>query len=156
MNTNEPIHDYDQRLIRDRRSLKQLPNGEVAIRFLDHLSALGLSLARVSKYASHLSVFIRMIDTDIKAMTKTDVETIVADINCNKHKAWTKRDKKLVLRKLVQYAKEGSCVKGAPMPSEISWISLAVNDKYFRVTPESLLTQEDFCCNYQRNQKFMR
>ncbi|MDR0460748.1 MAG: hypothetical protein LBH62_04855 [Nitrososphaerota archaeon] len=84
MNTNEPIHDYDQRLIRAHRSLKLLPNGEVAIRFLDHLSALGLSLARVAKYASHIPVLLRMVNTDLKAMTKSDVEAIVADINCSK------------------------------------------------------------------------
>jgi len=120
MNTNEPIHDYDQRLIRARRSLKQLPNGEVAIRFLDHLSALGLSLARVTKYATHMPVLLRTINTDLKAMTKQDVEAIVADINCSKQKAWTKRDKKLVLRKLIQYAKTNSCAKGTPLPPEVN------------------------------------
>jgi integrase len=85
-----------------------------------------------------------MIDVDLKTMTKQDVETVVATINTSKQKAWTKRDKKLVLRKLIQYAKTGSCAKGTPMPSEISWISLAVKDKDSRVTPESLLTPEEF------------
>jgi len=144
MKANEPIHDYDQRLIRARRSLKLLPNGEVAIRFLDHLSALGLSLARVTKYAAHMPVLLRAINTDLKTMTKQDVEAIVADINCSKQKAWTKRDKKLVLRKLIQYAKTNSCAKGTPLPPEVNWISLAVKNKDSRVTPESLLTQEEF------------
>jgi hypothetical protein len=144
MTTNEPIHDYDQRLVRARHSLKLLPNGEVTIRFLDHLGALGLSIARVTKYAAHLPVLLRMIDTDLKSMSKADVETIVAAINCSKQKALTKRDKKLTLRKLIQYAKVGSCAKGTPMPPEINWISLAVKDKDSRVTPENLLTQEDF------------
>ncbi|MDR2699839.1 MAG: tyrosine-type recombinase/integrase [Nitrososphaerota archaeon] len=144
MKTNEPIHDYDQRLVRHRRNLKLMRNGETALRFIDHLSALGLSIARVTKYSAHMPVLLRMIDVDLKTMTKQDVETVVATINTSKQKAWTKRDKKLVLRKLIQYAKTGSCAKGTPMPSEISWISLAVKDKDSRVTPESLLTPEEF------------
>ncbi|MCL2173610.1 MAG: site-specific integrase [Candidatus Bathyarchaeota archaeon] len=144
MTTNEPIHDYEQRLVRHRRNIKLLQNGQTALHFIDHLSALGLSLARVTKYSAHMPVLLRMINTDLKTMTKQDVEAIVAAINTSKQKAWTKRDKKLVLRKLIQYAKVGSCAKGTPLPPEISWISLAVKEKDSRVTPESLLTPEDF------------
>jgi site-specific recombinase XerD len=145
MTTDTPIHDYEQRLIRARRSIKQLlPNGKIALHFLDHLNALDLSLARVTKYATHLPVLLRIIEVDLKTITKTEVETVVAAINNSKQKAWTKHDKKLLLRKLVQYAKMGSCAKSTPLPPEVSWISLAVKDKDSRVTPESLLTPEDF------------
>ncbi|MDR2203159.1 MAG: tyrosine-type recombinase/integrase [Nitrososphaerota archaeon] len=144
MKANEPIHDYDQRLVRHRRNLKPMLNGETALRFIDHLSALNLSIARVTKYSAHMPVLLRMIDVDLKTMTKQDVETVVATINTSKQKAWTKRDKKLVLRKLIQYAKTGSCAKCTPLPPEINWISLAVKDKDSRVTPESLLTPEEF------------
>jgi integrase len=85
-----------------------------------------------------------MINTDIKTITKSEVEAIVADINNSKQKAWTKHDKKLILRKLVQYAKKGSCAKGTPLPKEVSWISLTLKETSPRVTPENLLTQEDF------------
>jgi site-specific recombinase XerD len=145
MKTNEPIHDYEQRLQRARRIIKQLPNGEISLQFLDHLGALGLSVGRVSKYAAHLPVLLRIIDnTNIKTTTKKDIERIIAAINAKPYKAWTKHDKKLTLRKLVQYAKKGSCAKGTPLPSEVSWISLTVKEKNPRVTPENLLTQEDF------------
>jgi site-specific recombinase XerD len=144
MTADEPIHDYEQRLVRARRSIKQLPNGETALQFLNHLNALGLSLVRVTKYAIQLPVLLRMIEVDLKTITKMDVEVVVADVNNGNQKAWTKHDKKLLLRKLVQYAKMGSCAKGTALPSEVSWISLAVNDKDSRVTPESLLTPEDF------------
>ncbi|MDR1993660.1 MAG: site-specific integrase [Nitrososphaerota archaeon] len=144
MKTNEPIHDYDQRLVRHRRNIKPMRNGEIALRFIDHLSAIGLSIARVTKYSAHMPVLLRMINVDLKTMTKQDVETAIAAINTNKQKAWTKRDKKLVLRKLIQYAKTGSCAKGTPLPPEINWISLAVKEKDSRVTPESLLTPEEF------------
>jgi site-specific recombinase XerC len=145
MTADEPIHDYEQRLVRARRSIKQLPNGETALHFLNHLNALGLSIVRVTKYAIQLPVLLRMMaDVDLKTITKLDVEAVVAAINNSKQKAWTKHDKKLLLRKLVQYAKTGSCAKGTTLPPEVSWISLAVNDKDSRVTPESLLTPEDF------------
>ncbi|MCL2690963.1 MAG: site-specific integrase [Candidatus Bathyarchaeota archaeon] len=144
MTNNESIHDYEQRLVRSRRNINLLRNGKTALRFLDHLGAIGLSVARVSKYASHMPAILRIIDVDLKVMTKSEVETVVAAINGSNHKAWTKRDKKLVLRKLVQYAKVDSCVKGTPLPSEVSWISLAVKEKDSRVTPESLLTPDDF------------
>jgi site-specific recombinase XerD len=144
MTTNKPIHNYQQSLNRTQRTLKTMQNGKLALQFLDHLGALGLSLARVTKYATHLPPLLRMINIDLKVMTKTDVEAIVATINGCDQKEWTKHDKKLALRKLVQYAKAGSCAKGTPIPSEVSWISLTVKEKDSRVTPENLLTHEDF------------
>jgi len=144
---DEPIHDYEIRLFRFRRNLKTVHNGEVALRLLDHLGALGLSLGRVTKYAGHLTVILRMLgnDVELKAITKEEVEAVVAAINgSNRYSEWTKHDKKLTLRKLVQYAKMGSCAKGTTLPSEVSWISLTVKEKNPRVTPERLLSAEDF------------
>ncbi len=144
MQPNRSIHDYEQRLARARRNLKPMRNGEVALRFLDHLGTLGLSVGRVTKYAGHLPVLLREIDLDLKAMSRKDVERVVAWINSRPQKEWTKHDKKLTLRKIVQYAKRGSCAKGTSLPKEVSWISLTVNEKDSRVTPESLLTPDEF------------
>jgi len=141
---NEPIHDYDQRLARHKHNIKQLPNGQITLQFLNHLNAIGLSIARVTKYATHLPPLLRTINTDLKTITKTDIEQIVATINNSHQKEWTKHDKKLTLRKLVQYAKNGSCTKDTPIPTEVKWISLTVKEKDSRVTPENLLTQEEF------------
>jgi len=141
--TKQSIHNYEQRLLRAKRSIKPLRNGEITLQFLDHLSALGLSVGRVAKYATHLPVLLRVIDVDLQAITKTDVEVIVSAINNSKQTAWTKHDKKLVLRKLVQYAKTGNCTKDTPMPDEVSWIKLAVNEKDTQLNPENLLTQEE-------------
>ncbi|MCL1971102.1 MAG: hypothetical protein FWF66_06585 [Candidatus Bathyarchaeota archaeon] len=124
--TNPVIHDYARILERNRQNIKPLRNSELSLQFLDHLSALGLSVGRVVKYAAHLPVLLPLIDVDLKALTKTDAEHIVATINNRPNKASTKSDNKLLLRKLVQYAKEGSCAKGTPLPSEVSWISLAI------------------------------
>jgi len=144
MKPYESIHNYDQRLARYKRNIKQLRNGETTLRFLDHLGALNLSVARVAKYASHLPALLRLITVDLKDITKQDIETVVANIHSNRYKEWTKHDKKLALRKLVQYAKNGSCTRETPLPPEVSWISLTMKEKDPRVTPENLLTQEDF------------
>jgi len=51
---------------------------------------------------------------------------------------------KLTLRKLIQYAKYSGCDKNTSLPPEASWFSMAVNEKDSRVTPDNLLTPEDF------------
>ncbi|MCL1970238.1 MAG: site-specific integrase [Candidatus Bathyarchaeota archaeon] len=141
--TNKSIHDYEQRLLRARRSIKLLRNGEIALQFLDHLTALDLSMGRVAKYAAHLPALLRFVDVDLQAITRADVERVVADINSSQNKNTTIRDKKLVLRKLVQYAKTGTCAKGTPLPPEVRWISLVIKEKDTGVNPENLLTQEE-------------
>jgi len=49
-----------------------------------------------------------------------------------------------VLGKLIQHAKVGYCSGTAPTPEEVSWISLRVKEKDSKVTPDSLLSKEDF------------
>jgi integrase/recombinase XerD len=138
------IYDYEQRLVRYRRTIKRLRNGETALRFLDHLGALGLSTARVAKYASHLPILLRKIDFELQDIQRVDAERVVAWINSQAYKEWTKHDKKLVLRKLVQYAKYCRCDRDTSLPDEIKWIKLTVKEKDGRTTPESLLTPEEF------------
>jgi len=144
MSTKESLYKYRERIARYRRVIKKLRNGGLALKFLDHLDALGLSDARISKYASHIPPLLRVIDFDLKAANKQDVEKVVAWINSQPYAEWTKHDKKLLLRKLVQYAKYGSCDRNTPLPPEVSWIRLKVKKDKTRTTPESLLTKEDF------------
>ena len=49
-----------------------------------------------------------------------------------------------MLRKLIQYAKYGSCDRNTPLPREVRWFSLKVKEKDSRVTPDSLLSKEEF------------
>ncbi|MEM1586475.1 MAG: hypothetical protein QXX99_00780 [Candidatus Bathyarchaeia archaeon] len=72
----------DERLERYRRIIAGFGrNGEVALRFLDHLASLGLSIARLSKVAGHLPALLRAIDFDLEKATRRDVERVVAWIN---------------------------------------------------------------------------
>jgi len=144
MSASAEIYDFEGRLRRYRRSIGNLKNGDLALRFLDHLAALGLSKARVSKYASHLPPLLRVVDFDLAKASRQDVEKVVAWINSQPYREWTKHDKKLVLRKLIQYAKFGSCARDVPIPEEVKWVKLNVSGRDVRVTPDKLLKAEDF------------
>jgi integrase len=138
------LYGYEQRLARCQRSIKQLRNGETSLRFLTHLGALGLSIGRVTKYAAHLPVLLRAMDFDLKDIRREDAERVVVYINSQPHRETTKRDKKLLLRKLVQFAKNGTCDRDTPLPDEVKWIKLRVKENDPRATPESLLTPREF------------
>ena len=114
------IYDYERTNQRFRRTIKDLRNGELALRFPDHLESIVLSSATVSKYAEHLPVLLRAVDFDLQDATRRDVERVVAWINSQQYKASTKRDLKLILRKLIQYAKLGSCDRKTLLPSEVA------------------------------------
>ncbi|MGB9914783.1 MAG: tyrosine-type recombinase/integrase [Candidatus Bathyarchaeales archaeon] len=140
------IYDYPQRIARYRRAIAKFgENGQLALRFLDHITSQCLSQARISKTASHIPALLRLINFRLADATRADVERVVAAIHANQRwREWTKHDKKLILRKLVQYAKHGCCTRETPMPPEVAWIKLSLKAKDERVTPERLLTQKDF------------
>lgn len=142
----EGIYDYEKRLERCRRIIAGFgANGEIALRLLDHLASLGLSAARLSEFAGHMPALLRVIDFDLRSATGADVERAVAWINRNlRYREWTKHDKKIVLRKLIQYVKYRSCDRSTPMPPEASWINLTVKGRDARATPEALPAHEDF------------
>ncbi|MEM3703224.1 MAG: tyrosine-type recombinase/integrase [Candidatus Bathyarchaeia archaeon] len=137
------VYDTAGRLRAARRRLAGLKHGKLLLAFLDHLQALGLSTSRILKYASLLCMIYKNVPFDPVRAEKGDVERVVAWINSRPYKSWTKHGLKLTIKKLVQFAKIGSCHKGAPVPPEVSWIELKVDEKDSRVRPEALLTVED-------------
>jgi len=137
------LYNYPRRLERARQRVAELRNGSLALRFLDHLEALGLSVGRVAKYANHLCTLLKVIEFDPPSASKKDVEKVVAWINSQQYKASTKRDLKLTVRKPVQYAKLGSCDRKTSLPPEVAWIPMRVDKKDLRVKPESILKPED-------------
>lgn len=112
----DDVYDFAKRLSRYRRIIAKLRNGEVALRLLDHLTSLGLSEAAICGQASYIIVVLRLIDFDLASATRSDVERVVAKINGNNRwREKTKYHKKFALRRLVQYAKYGSCERGPPV-----------------------------------------
>ncbi|RLG94795.1 hypothetical protein DRO37_04480 [Candidatus Bathyarchaeota archaeon] len=113
------IYDYDERLERYRRIIKGLRNGGLALKFLDHLAALGLSVARASKYASHLPALLRVIDFDLADATREDVERVVAWVSLPLLR-WEASSVRLVL-----YASSHICqFRGSQLPHPIELITL--------------------------------
>jgi integrase len=137
------IHDCAKRLEAARRNLSRLEHGELLLGFLDHLQALGLSPSRVLKYATQLCTLFKNVPFDPVDASRADVERAVAWINSQPYRSWTKHGLKLTVKKLLQYAKCGSCHRKAPVPPEASWIEVKADERDCRVTPESLLTAED-------------
>jgi len=138
------IYEFETAIKRYRSIIARLRNGEKALSFLDHMASLGLSKASLAKYAGHLITLLRVIDFDLERATRKDVERVVAWVNSQRFKEWTKRDKKLILKRLIQYAKLGRCDRDATCPPEVSWIKRREHGKDSRVTPEALLTLGDF------------
>ena len=138
------IHEYSKRVESARRRLRRLRHSQLLLDFIDHLHALGLSKGRIAKYANHLCVLFRACPFDPRRATRKTVERIVAWIERQPYRTSTKDDYKLSLRKIVQYAKFGSCARGTPVPPEVAWFSVRRrNAKDSRVKPESLLTVEE-------------
>jgi integrase/ribosomal protein L40E len=137
------IYEYSKRLESTRRRLESLANSRFLLSFLDHLRALGLSCGRVAKYANHICSLMRGCSFDPQNATRRDVERVLAWINSQPYKSTTRKDFKVVVRKLIQYAKYGSCARKTPIPPEAAWFSVNEEEKDSRVKPESLLTPED-------------
>jgi len=137
------IHECTKRLEAARRRLSSLKHGDLLLKFLDHLQALGLSTSRVLKYATCLCTIFKNAPFDPVRADRHEVERVVAWINSKPYRSWTKHGLKLTVKKLLQYAKCGSCHKKAPVPPEAAWIDVKANERDCRVTPESLLTVKD-------------
>ena len=120
--------------IRDRKLL---------LSFLNHLEALGLSTGRVAKYANHLCALMKHCPFNPTMAERRDIERVIAWINAQPYKSSTKDDLKLTVRKLVQYAKYGSCTRETPIPPEVAWFKVKSTGKDCRVKPESLLTSDE-------------
>ena len=136
------LYDYHERLERSLRKLSGMVGGGYAVRFIEHLASLGLSVPRLAKYAAHLLSILRLFGgVELSRISRGDVERIVAWINRQSYTDNTKRDLKLVLKKFIQYVKCGSCSRDTPLPPEVSWIKIhAKNDS--TVQPSDLLTQD--------------
>ncbi|MEM3000382.1 MAG: hypothetical protein QXX34_07655, partial [Candidatus Bathyarchaeia archaeon] len=78
------IYDYPQRIQRYKRSIATFgENGQLALRFLDHITSQGLSQARISKTASHIPALLRLIDFRPADAIRPDVKRVVAAIHAN-------------------------------------------------------------------------
>jgi integrase len=137
------LYNCQQRLESAKRRLSASPYGNMLLAFLNHLKALGLSDPRVLKYAEALSTIFKHAPFNPAEASRQDIEGVVAWINAQPYKSWTKHGLKLAVKKLVQYAKYGSCEPKAPLPPEVGWIPMKVDERDNKVKPELLLTSDE-------------
>ena len=137
------IHNYRKRLESAKRRLAKLKQGKLLLGFLNHLEALSLSTGRVAKYANHICALMKHCPFNPAKAERRDIEQVIAWINGQPYKSSTRDDLKLVVRKLVQYAKCGSCTRETPVPTEVAWFKVKSTNRDCRVRPESLLTSEE-------------
>lgn len=74
---------------------------------------LRLSTGRVAKYANHVCAFTKRCPFNPATARESDVEKVIMWTNGQPFKSSTKSDLRLVVKKLVQYTKNGSCDKRA-------------------------------------------
>jgi site-specific recombinase XerD/ribosomal protein L40E len=139
------IYGTDKILEWHRARLQQFQNGDLALRFLEHLQAKGLSNLGVIKYANCLPRILNSLD--ISKAEKNDVVSFIASINASNLREPTKAAYRLVTRKLFQFLKYGNTSRDTPFPPEVSWIKINFSEtkasKEARVTPDSLLSPDD-------------
>jgi integrase/recombinase XerD len=144
-NRMEDIYQAEKRLERLKEVLKEKKNGDIALEFLEHLRAKGLSTIRLVKYASTLRKILDALD--IRNASKEDVKKFISEINSSGYKAWTRQGFYVVTKKLFQWLEYSDTSKDTPYPERVSWIKTGVSEKEVekqsRISPDKLLSPDD-------------
>jgi len=120
-------------------------NKEIIANFVKHLAAEDLTKDRQSKYIyTTIQISRRIKNKDFTKLNKDSIEDLVGGINNSDFSEWTKRDYKIILKRLIKYIKEKEgkrYVKGC-YPPEVTWISTTMKKTRIKL-PKELLTIDD-------------
>jgi len=133
------------------------PNYEIIGRFCDRCNAIGLAPRRVQYYRNYFRMMGKWITKDWKALSKADVEGIVAAINVAespktgaKYSAATRRGFLVSLKKMLQFV-HGFDWDSLEFPPCVSWVRGKVMwAPRGTVKPSDLLTAEELAAIAQR------
>jgi len=120
-------------------------NKEIIHNFVKHLAAEDLTKVRQSKYIyTTVQISRRIKNKDFTKLNKDSIEDLVGGINNSDFSEWTKRDYKIILKRLIKYIreKEGKRFLEGRYPLEVSWISSTMK-KTRKKLPKELLTIDD-------------
>lgn len=141
----EDLHNYRGRLQWAVERISQLPHGDKAVEFLNHLQARGLNPGSVLKFATWLPKILTALD--VMSAGRREVEAFIASVNSSGYRAYTKRAIWVTVKKLFQYLRMGDTSKGTPYPPEVSWIKSYISEseveKSSRVGPDNILTADE-------------
>ncbi len=121
-------------------------NEETITAFLQQLAAEGLSKDRQSKYIySLINISRRINHKDFYKLKKQDIVKLIGDINNTNFSEWTKRDYRIILKRLIKYCREqeGKTFKEKEYPPEVAWLSSSIKKKEKKKYHKEVLTPED-------------
>ena len=120
-------------------------NKEMITSFVNYLAADDLTKDRQSKYIyTCVRLSQRMNNRVFSTLMKKDIENIVAEINNSDFSEWTKRDYRIILKRLIKFIREreGSVFRKGEYPPEVAWLSSTMK-KARKKLPKELLTIDD-------------
>lgn len=120
-------------------------NKKTISRFIDQLSAEGLTQDRQAKYIyTTVNLSRRLKGKVFSKVTKDDVVKLIGDINKSDFSEWTKRDYRIILKRLMKFVreKEGEVFEKKHYPAEVAWLDSTMK-KARRKLPKELLSIDD-------------
>jgi len=119
-------------------------NKKHIMRFIEQLSAEGISKVRQVKYLYILGKLARMLKKDFSKSNKQDIVTICSQINNSDFKEWTKHDYMVTIKRFYKWLREdeGQELDRRQYPDEVKWIRSNMKKSREKL-PNELFTIED-------------
>jgi len=140
--SKENMPDLTHRLNKAKEYIKKTKDTNQAnkkhiLKFVDRLSAEGLSKARQIKYIYNLKTISKLLGKDFDKATKSDMEKLCSKINNSDYTEWTKHDFKAEIKRFWKWLKQTD-----EYPPEVKWLKNNMK-RSKRKLPKELLTIED-------------
>lgn len=121
-----------------------MKNEELINDFIRFLSLNQIQELRQKKYKYTLGKISEMLNKDFDKADKTDIENLVAKIENNDFKGWTKHDYRIVIKKFYTwyYNKDNSDIDNWEIPVIVKWIK-AKKPSSSKKLPSELITPSD-------------
>ncbi len=120
-------------------------NKKIIYSFIDELRAEGITKVRQAKYIYHIvKISERVKNKDFHKLTTDDIKRLIGDINNTDFSEWTKRDYRIVTKRLMKFVKqlEGKRFFKGRYPLEVEWINTSMK-KTKKKLPKELLSIDD-------------
>jgi len=157
-------------LIKDNTISKK--NKNTILKFLDELSAQGISIGRVQKYCYYLTRISKIINKDFTKVNKNDIINLLNQLENAKVRSgarkgkplsdWSKHDYRLVIKKFYKWLRidEGRNYGLREYPPEVAWFTISFPREKIR-KPRNLLDIKDVekivnAASNTRNKLFVR
>ncbi len=150
--SEDDIYNYTGKIRRLKRQFGTIPQGDAAVRFLEHLKISGIRDGRICYYGDRMALILRLYGkkfakTRLKNVKKHHCESILSEIISNEaYSGETKKAYALALLKFIHFVKTGEIgTREDGYAKEVSWIkpSRYLDKNEVTVRPEDLLTADE-------------